>query len=112
MLENLRQVTLIQSTESSNRIEGIVADDKRLRAKDGVPNGARPTKNGVISDGLLLCFWQSLPYFYALGCAVEPGNALTTANDGSLMPVHLGDYEAVKERLTARNLQIPGKYIL
>jgi Fic family protein len=32
MLENLRQVALIQSTESSNRIEGIVADDKRLRA--------------------------------------------------------------------------------
>lgn len=32
MLENLRQVALIQSTESSSRIEGIVADDKRLRA--------------------------------------------------------------------------------
>lgn len=32
MLENLRQVALIQSTESSNRIEGIVADDRRLRA--------------------------------------------------------------------------------
>ena len=32
MLENLRQVALIQSTESSNRIEGIVADEKRLRA--------------------------------------------------------------------------------
>jgi len=32
MLENLRQVALIQSTESSNRIEGIVASDKRLRA--------------------------------------------------------------------------------
>ena len=32
MLENLRQVALIQETESSNRIEGIVADDKRLRA--------------------------------------------------------------------------------
>jgi len=32
MLENLRQVALIQSTESSNRIEGIIADDKRLRA--------------------------------------------------------------------------------
>lgn len=32
MLENLRQVALIQSTESSNRIEGIVADAKRLRA--------------------------------------------------------------------------------
>ena len=32
MLENLRQVALIQSAESSNRIEGIVADDKRLRA--------------------------------------------------------------------------------
>lgn len=32
MLENLRQVALIQSTESSNRIEGIVADGKRLRA--------------------------------------------------------------------------------
>jgi Fic family protein len=32
MLENLRRVALIQSTESSNRIEGIVADDKRLRA--------------------------------------------------------------------------------
>lgn len=32
MLENLRQVALIQSTESSNRLEGIVADAKRLRA--------------------------------------------------------------------------------
>jgi Fic family protein len=32
MLENLRQVALIQSTESSNRLEGIVADEKRLRA--------------------------------------------------------------------------------
>jgi len=32
MLENLRQVALIQSTESSNRIEGIVADEKRLHA--------------------------------------------------------------------------------
>ena len=32
MLENLRQVALIQSTECSNRIEGIVIDDKRLRA--------------------------------------------------------------------------------
>ena len=32
MLENLRQAALIQSAESSNRIEGIVADDKRLRA--------------------------------------------------------------------------------
>lgn len=33
MLENLRQVALIQSTESSNRIEGIVADDKRPRGE-------------------------------------------------------------------------------
>lgn len=32
MLENLRQVAMIQSTESSNRLEGIVADEKRLRA--------------------------------------------------------------------------------
>jgi Fic family protein len=32
MLDNLRQVALIQSTESSNRLEGIVADNKRLRA--------------------------------------------------------------------------------
>ena len=32
MLENLRQVALIESTESSNRIEGVVADNKRLRA--------------------------------------------------------------------------------
>lgn len=32
MLENLRQVAVIESTESSNRLEGIVADDKRLRA--------------------------------------------------------------------------------
>ena len=33
MLENLRRVALIESTESSNRLEGIVADnDKRLRA--------------------------------------------------------------------------------
>lgn len=32
MLENLRQVALIESTESSNRIEGVVADTKRLRA--------------------------------------------------------------------------------
>ncbi|HJU03760.1 MAG TPA: Fic family protein [Nitrospiraceae bacterium] len=32
MLENLRQVALIQSTESSNRLEGIIADDRRLRA--------------------------------------------------------------------------------
>jgi Fic family protein len=40
MLENLRQVALIQSTESSNRIEGIVADDKRLR--DIVEEKAKP----------------------------------------------------------------------
>jgi Fic family protein len=32
MLENLRQVALIESTESSNRIEGVVAEHKRLRA--------------------------------------------------------------------------------
>ena len=32
MLENLRRVAMIQSTESSNRLEGIVADEKRLRA--------------------------------------------------------------------------------
>jgi Fic family protein len=32
MLENLRQVALIQSTESSNRLEGVIAEDKRLRA--------------------------------------------------------------------------------
>jgi Fic family protein len=32
MLENLRHVALIESTESSNRIEGVVADHKRLRA--------------------------------------------------------------------------------
>lgn len=33
MLENLRRVALIESTESSNRLEGIVAaNDKRLRA--------------------------------------------------------------------------------
>lgn len=33
MLENLRRVALIESTESSNRLEGIVADnEKRLRA--------------------------------------------------------------------------------
>jgi Fic family protein len=32
MLENLRQVAMIQSTESSNRLEGIVADEKRIRA--------------------------------------------------------------------------------
>jgi Fic family protein len=33
MLENLRRVALIESTESSNRLEGIVAsDDKRLHA--------------------------------------------------------------------------------
>jgi len=33
MLENLRRVALIESTESSNRLEGIVADNqKRLRA--------------------------------------------------------------------------------
>lgn len=32
MLENLRQVAMIESTESSNRLEGIVADEKRLRA--------------------------------------------------------------------------------
>jgi Fic family protein len=32
MLENLRHVALIESTESSNRIEGVVADNKRLRA--------------------------------------------------------------------------------
>ena len=30
MLENLRQVAMIQSTESSNRLEGIVADEKRI----------------------------------------------------------------------------------
>lgn len=32
MLENLRRVALIESTESSNRLEGIVADEKRIRA--------------------------------------------------------------------------------
>ena len=32
MLENLRQVAVIQSTESSNRLEGITADLKRIRA--------------------------------------------------------------------------------
>ena len=33
MLENLRRVALIESTESSNRLEGIVAaNEKRLRA--------------------------------------------------------------------------------
>ena len=31
MLENLRQVALIESTESSNRLEGITADAKRIR---------------------------------------------------------------------------------
>ncbi len=32
MLENLRRVAVIQSTESSNRLEGITADPKRIRA--------------------------------------------------------------------------------
>jgi Fic family protein len=32
ILENLRQVAVIQSTESSNRLEGITADPKRIRA--------------------------------------------------------------------------------
>lgn len=32
VLENLRRVAVIQSTESSNRIEGIVADHARIRA--------------------------------------------------------------------------------
>lgn len=33
MLENLRRIALIESTESSNRLEGIVAaNEKRLRA--------------------------------------------------------------------------------
>lgn len=31
MLENLRQVAAIQSTESSNRLEGITADHKRIK---------------------------------------------------------------------------------
>lgn len=31
MLENLRNVAIIQSTESSNRLEGITADIKRIR---------------------------------------------------------------------------------
>jgi Fic family protein len=31
MLENLRRVAIIESTESSNRIEGIVAEHKRVR---------------------------------------------------------------------------------
>jgi len=35
MLENLRQVAVIQSTESSNRLEGITADPKRIRALVG-----------------------------------------------------------------------------
>jgi Fic family protein len=30
MLENLRHVAMIQSTESSNRLEGITADIKRI----------------------------------------------------------------------------------
>ncbi len=32
VIENLRQVAIVQSTESSNRIEGIVADHKRIEA--------------------------------------------------------------------------------
>lgn len=32
MLENLRHVAMIQSTESSNRLEGITADIKRIKA--------------------------------------------------------------------------------
>jgi Fic family protein len=32
MLENLRQIAVIQSTESSNRLEGITADPKRIKA--------------------------------------------------------------------------------
>src|SRR4030042_3367491 len=31
MLENLRHVAIIQSTESSNRLEGITADIKRIK---------------------------------------------------------------------------------
>ncbi|MFZ4860352.1 MAG: hypothetical protein ACOYL3_28675 [Desulfuromonadaceae bacterium] len=31
MLENLRHVAMIQSTESSNRLEGITADFKRIQ---------------------------------------------------------------------------------
>ncbi len=40
LIENLRQVAVIRSTESSNRIEGIVADPKRLRAI--VREGSKP----------------------------------------------------------------------
>lgn len=32
ILATLKRVAIIQSTESSNRIEGVVVDDKRLKA--------------------------------------------------------------------------------
>ena len=40
MLENLRRVAMIESTESSNRIEGIVAEHQRVR--DIVEHKAEP----------------------------------------------------------------------
>jgi Fic family protein len=40
MLENLRQVAVIQSTESSNRLEGITADFKRI--KELVKGNSKP----------------------------------------------------------------------
>ena len=36
-LETLRQAALIQSTESSNRIEGVYADHARISVATGVP---------------------------------------------------------------------------
>jgi len=41
MLENLRQIAVIQSTESSNRLEGITADHKRI--KDLVEENTTPS---------------------------------------------------------------------